>query len=147
MATSICKNTKPMWDGSKSLLRSGALWCSFSIIESSLSQADLGFSRGCGTWGTCPPRKIFDFRPFEIAFCAALGWNSKIWTTNFIVFKRSHNLKAWLRFAPSRRGKKFSASYCTYSFSRCSVDLRDWILTVCHRILSYLLWYSTTQRS
>ena len=41
-----------------------------------------------------------------------------------IVFERSHNLKAWLRFAP-RRGKKFSASYCTYSFSRCSVELRD----------------------
>ena len=36
MATSIYKNTKPVWDGSKSLLRSGALWCSFSITESSL---------------------------------------------------------------------------------------------------------------
>ena len=29
-----------------------------------------------------------------------------------------------------------------YSFSRCSVELRD-TNTVCHRILSYLLWYST----
>ena len=58
-----------------------------------------------------------------------------------IVFERSHNLKAWLRFAP-RRGKIFLASYCMYSFSRCSVELRD-TNTVCHRILSYLLWYST----
>ena len=28
---------------------------------------------GCGTWGTCPPRKIFDFRLSEIAFGAVLG--------------------------------------------------------------------------
>ena len=63
-------------------------------------------------------------------------------TSNLIiVFERSHNLKAWLRFAP-RRGEKFLASYCMYSFSRCSVELRD-TNTVCHRILSYLLWYST----
>ena len=27
----------------------------------------------CGMWGTCPPRKIFDFRPSEIAFGAVLG--------------------------------------------------------------------------
>ena len=62
----------------------------------------------------------------------------------FETFKRSHNLKAWLRFAP-RRGKTFLATYCMYSFSRCSVELirEIQILTVCHRILSYLLWYST----
>ena len=28
---------------------------------------------GCGTWVTCPPRKIFDFRPSEIAFGAIFG--------------------------------------------------------------------------
>ena len=28
---------------------------------------------GCGTWGTCLHRKIFDFRPSEIAFGAVLG--------------------------------------------------------------------------
>ena len=39
----------------------------------------------------------------------------------FETFKCSHNLKAWLRFTP-RRGK---ASYWMYSFSRCSVELRD----------------------
>ena len=27
----------------------------------------------CGTWGTFPPRKMFDFIPFEIAFGAVLG--------------------------------------------------------------------------
>ena len=54
----------------------------------------------------------------------------------FETFKRSHNLKAWLRFAP-RRGKKFPASYCRRIRSVVA------ILTVCHRILSYLLWYST----
>ena len=59
----------------------------------------------------------------------------------FETFKRSHNLKAWLRFA-TRRGKFFLASYCVYSFSPCSVELRD-TNTVCHWILSYLLWYST----
>ena len=32
----------------------------------------------------------------------------------FETFKRSHDLKAWLRFAP-RRGKNFLASYCMYS--------------------------------
>ena len=42
----------------------------------------------------------------------------------FETFKRSHNLKAWLHFA-LRHGKNLSASYCTYSFSRCSVELRD----------------------
>ena len=30
-------------------------------------------AKGCGTWGTCPPRKFFDFRPSEIAFGAILG--------------------------------------------------------------------------
>ena len=60
----------------------------------------------------------------------------------FETFKLLHNLKAWLRFAP-RRGKFFLASHCMYSFSRCSVELRDTNTTVCHRILSYLLWYST----
>ena len=59
----------------------------------------------------------------------------------FETFKRSHNLKAWLRFAP-RRGKIILASYCMYLFSRCSVERRD-SNTECHRILSYLLWYST----
>ena len=42
----------------------------------------------------------------------------------FETFKRSHNLKTWLRFVP-RRGKIFLASYCMYSFSCCSVELRD----------------------
>ena len=42
----------------------------------------------------------------------------------FETFKLSHNLKMWFRFAP-RRGKIFLASYCTYSFSHCSVELRD----------------------
>ena len=36
----------------------------------------------------------------------------------------------------------FLASYCMYLFSRCSVEQRD-SNTECHRILSYLLWYST----
>ena len=27
----------------------------------------------CGTWATCPSRKIFDFRPSEIAFGVVLG--------------------------------------------------------------------------
>ena len=49
-------------------------------------------------------------------------------TANLVIvletFKRSHNLKTWLRFVP-RRGKNFSASYCMYSFSCCSVELRD----------------------
>ena len=26
-----------------------------------------------GMWGTCPPMKIFEFRPSEIAFGAVLG--------------------------------------------------------------------------
>ena len=44
----------------------------------------------------------------------------------FETFKRLNNLKAWLRFAPIRdAGKNFFASYCMYSFSRCSVKLRD----------------------
>ena len=60
----------------------------------------------------------------------------------FEIFKRSHNLKAWLRFAP-RGGNFFLASYCMYSFSRSSVELRDTNTNVCHRILSYFLWYST----
>ena len=42
----------------------------------------------------------------------------------FETFKRSHNLKTWLRFVP-RRGKIFLASYCMYSFSCCYVELRD----------------------
>ena len=42
----------------------------------------------------------------------------------FETFKRSHNLKAWLRFA-LRHGKILLANYCMYSFSRCSVELRD----------------------
>ena len=29
--------------------------------------------RAYGTWGTCPPKKLFDFRPSEIAFGAVLG--------------------------------------------------------------------------
>ena len=33
----------------------------------------------------------------------------------FEAFKHSHNLKAWLRFAPQRHGKKFLASYCIRS--------------------------------
>ena len=84
-------------------------------------------------------RKIFDFRPSEIAFGAFWGETAGVGrpTANLvIVFKRSHNLKAWLP------GKKVSASYCMYSFSSCSVELRD-TNTVCRRILSQLLWYST----
>ena len=42
----------------------------------------------------------------------------------FETFKRSHNLKAWLRFTP-RHGKILLASYCMYSLSHCSVELRD----------------------
>ena len=42
----------------------------------------------------------------------------------FETFKHSHNLKAWLRFTLRRR-KIFVASYCMYSFSRCSLELRD----------------------
>ena len=61
----------------------------------------------------------------------------------FEAFKRSHNLKAWLHFAP-KRGKFFLASYTACI---CSVvALWSWeiqILTECHRILSYLLWYLT----
>ena len=94
---------------------------------------------GCGTWGTCPPREIFDFRPSEIVFGAVLGLNSKSWMTNsnvVIVFEHSHNLKVWIRFAP-RHGKIFSASYCMFLFSHCSVELRDTNI-VCHRILLIL---------
>ena len=42
----------------------------------------------------------------------------------FETFKRSHNLKAWLHFTPRHRKKKLT-SYCMYSFSRCSVELKD----------------------
>ena len=72
---------------------------------------------------------------------ATVGRPTANLVTVFETFKRSHNLKAWVRFAP-RRGKIFVASYCMYSFSRCSAELRD-MSTVCHRILSCLLWYST----
>ena len=81
-----------------------------------------GVTRG----GHVRPGNFFDFRPSEIAFGAFLGRNRQ--TANLVIvvetFKRSNNLKAWLRFAP-RCGKRFSASYCTYSFSHCSVELRD----------------------
>ena len=44
-------------------------------------------------------RKFFDFRPSEIAFGAFWGETARVGrpTANLvIVFKRSHNLKAWL---------------------------------------------------
>ena len=65
----------------------------------------------------------------------------------FETFKRSHNLKAWLRFAP-RRGKTFLASYYMYSFSHCSAELIREIqiltviesLTICYGIRLWLVW-------
>ena len=66
----------------------------------------------------------------------------------FETFKRSHNLKVWLCFA-SRGGKSFLASYCMYSFSRCSVELRDRYkyllcvigsLAICYGIRLWLVW-------
>ena len=39
----------------------------------------------------------------------------------FETFKRSHNLKAWLRFAP-RRGRRSSASYCTVQSLLCGAE-------------------------
>ena len=35
-------------------------------------------ARGCGTWGDMSPRKIFDFRPSEIAFGAVLGETARV---------------------------------------------------------------------
>ena len=97
-----------------------------------------------------PPRKIFDFRPSEIWLLVPF-WGETAGvgrpTTNLVIvfepFKRSHNLKAWLNFALMHR-KIFLASYCMYirlvvALWSCEIQ----ILTVCHCILSYLLWYST----
>ena len=92
--------------------------------------------------GTFSPRKFFDFRSSEPFWgeTARVGRQTANLVIVFETFKCSHILKAWLRFAP-RRGKQFLASYCMYLFSRCSVELRD-TNTVCHWILSHLLWYS-----
>ena len=64
----------------------------------------------------------------------------------FETFKHSHNLKAWLRFAREAR-ENFLASYCMYSFSRCSVELRDTntncvvgSLAICYGIRLRLVW-------
>ena len=67
----------------------------------------------------------------------------------FETFKHSHNLKAWLRFAREAQEKIFFAacSYCMYSFSRCSVELRDTntncvigSLAICYGIRLWLVW-------
>ena len=61
----------------------------------------------------------------------------------FETFKRSHNLKTWLRFAP-RRGK-----FCFWLATACIrsvVALWSWeiqLLTVSSDPYSYLFWYST----
>ena len=72
--------------------------------------------------GDIPNRKYFDFRPSEVAFGAVLGVNSKLDDQQPLCLKP---LNVWLRFAPARRGKNLLASYYMYSFSRCSVELRD----------------------
>ena len=86
---------------------------------------------GVARWGgTCPPRKILISNFLRSLLVPFWGETARVGrpTANLVIvfetFKRSHNLKAWLRFAP-RRGKTFLASYCMYSFSCCSVELRD----------------------
>ena len=60
--------------------------------------------RMCVARGTCPPSKIFDFRPSEILLVLFWGETARVCIV-FETFKRSHNLKAWLGFA---REKNFS---------------------------------------
>ena len=117
--------------------------------------ADLGFRKGgfqcaldCYTWrsvimkarearplggsGGMPPRKIFLIsdllRPFLVPFwgkIARVGRPTANLVIVFEAFKRSQNLKAWLRFAPApqrlqssreaREKKRILAGYCTRS--------------------------------
>ena len=83
---------------------------------------------------------------------ARVRWPTANLVIVFEVFKHLQNLKVWLHFAPERlqssrevwrkKKKEILASYCT----RSVVALWSWeiqILTVCHCIHSYLLWYST----
>ena len=71
----------------------------------------------CSTWG-----KMSHLRLLLVPFwgeTARVGRPTANVVIVFETFKRSHNLKVWLRFA-LRRGKFFLASYCMYSFSHCS---------------------------
>ena len=64
-------------------------------------------------------------------------------TANLVImFETFNESKDVAPLCSEAREKKCLASYCMYSFSRCTVELRD-TNTVCHRMLSYLLWYST----
>ena len=96
---------------------------------------------GCGTGGGhVPPGKFYLLRSLLVPFwgeTARVGQPTANLVIMFENFEHSHNLMAWLHFAP-RHWKRFLVSYCKYSFSRCSVELRD-TNTVCHRILSNLL--------
>ena len=67
---------------------------------------------GCGTWGTCPPRKIYVSDLLRSLLVPFWGETARVRqpTANLVIvfetFKRLHNLKALLRFAP-RHGKIF----------------------------------------
>ena len=124
--------------------------------------ADLGFSKGgfqrasdwshiarearalggCGMWGHVPQENFLISGLLRSLLVPFWGETPRVGRPTaksshcvWSQIKRSHNLKAWLRFA-LRRGKIFLASYCICSV----VALWSWeilILTVCHRILSY----------
>ena len=76
-----------------------------------------------GTWGTCPPRKILDFRPSEIAFGAVLGVKQQELDDQLpnllIVFGAKFTLPQFKGVAqlPSEAQEKifFLASYCIHS--------------------------------
>ena len=83
--------------------------CARVIAKSARSTRALG---RCGTWGICPPEKILISDPLRSLLVAFWGETARVGraTANldivFETFKRSHNLKTCLRFAP-RRGKIF----------------------------------------
>ena len=68
----------------------------------------------CSTWGTCPPRKFLLsdlLRSLLVPFwgeTARVGRPTANLVIVFEIFKHSHNLKAWLRFAREARENFFS---------------------------------------
>ena len=58
----------PCNSGGSRILKRGVPACMTDRIKRARARA-----RGCGMWRTYLPRKIFDFRPSEVAFGAVLG--------------------------------------------------------------------------